>query len=68
MTQGAVAASVVRARARRRKRWAPKRLAGRTLLHLVVLALAAVFVAPMIWGFFSSLREVHQGALPALFG
>jgi multiple sugar transport system permease protein len=61
MTQGAVAAAAPRARARRRKRGAPKRIAGRTLLHLIVLALAAVFVAPILWGFFSSLRDVHAG-------
>ena len=59
MTQGAAAAGSVRAR--RRKRWAPKRLAARTLLHLVVLVLAAIFVAPIVWGFFNSLREAHQG-------
>jgi len=31
------------------------------LLHAVVLVLAAVFVAPILWGFFGSLREVHAG-------
>jgi multiple sugar transport system permease protein len=61
MTQGAVAAETIRARPRRRRRGARKRLAGRTLLHVVVVVLAAVFVAPIVWGFFSSLREVHQG-------
>ena len=67
MTQGAVAADAVRARPRRRKRWAPKRLAWRTLLHAIVLVLAAVFVAPIVWGFFSSLREVHQGVSGPVF-
>ena len=61
MTQGAVAADAVPARRRRRKRWAPKRLAARTLLYALVVALAAVFVAPLVWGFFNSLREQHQG-------
>lgn len=61
MTQSAAAAGGVPARRRRRKRWAPKRLAARTLLHLVVLVLAAIFVAPIVWGFFNSLREAHQG-------
>jgi multiple sugar transport system permease protein len=61
MTQGAVAAESVRARPLRRKRRKPARLAGRTLLHAIVIVLAAVFVAPILWGFFSSLREVHQG-------
>ena len=61
MTEGAVAAEGVRAPSRRRKRVRPTRIAGRTLLHVIVLALAAVFVAPILWGFFNSLREVHQG-------
>jgi multiple sugar transport system permease protein len=61
MTQGAIAAEALRARQRRRRRRAPKRIAGRALLHAVVVALAAVFVAPILWGFFVSLREVHQG-------
>jgi multiple sugar transport system permease protein len=60
MTQGAVAASVP-ARRRRRKRWTPKRLAARTLLYALVIALAAIFVAPLVWGIFNSLREQHQG-------
>jgi ABC-type glycerol-3-phosphate transport system permease component len=61
MTQGAMAAEAVRGRPRRRKRWKPTRLAGRTLLHAVVIVLAAVFVLPIIWGFFGSLRELHAG-------
>jgi multiple sugar transport system permease protein len=61
VTQGAVAAEEIRARPRRRKRGAAKRLAGSTLLHAVVVVLAVVFLAPIIWGFLSSLREVHQG-------
>jgi multiple sugar transport system permease protein len=61
MTQGAVAAGAPRVRPRRRKRWKPTRLAGRMLLHAIVLVLAAVFVAPILWGVFGSLREVHQG-------
>jgi multiple sugar transport system permease protein len=46
---------------RRRRRWTPRRIAARTILYALVLVLAAVFVAPLVWGFFSSLREVHQG-------
>jgi multiple sugar transport system permease protein len=61
MTQGAVAAGAPRVRPRRRKRWKPTRLAGRVLLHAIVLVLAAVFVAPLLWGVFGSLREMHQG-------
>jgi multiple sugar transport system permease protein len=60
MTQGAVAASVP-ARRRRRKRWTPKRIAARTLLYTLVIALAAIFVAPIVWGFFNSLRDLHLG-------
>jgi multiple sugar transport system permease protein len=58
MTQGALAAHGAPARRRRRK---PKRLAASTLLHALVLVIAAVFVAPIVWGFFGSLREVHAG-------
>jgi multiple sugar transport system permease protein len=61
MTQRAVAAPAVSARRRRRKRWTPKRLAARTVLYALVIALAAIFVAPLVWGIFNSLREQHQG-------
>jgi multiple sugar transport system permease protein len=61
MTQGSVAAPAIPARRRRRKRWTPKRLAARTLLYALVIALAAIFVAPLVWGVFNSLREQHQG-------
>jgi multiple sugar transport system permease protein len=61
MTQQAATAAAVPVRRRRRKRWNPTRLAGRTLLHVLVLVLAAIFVAPIVWGFFNSLREAHQG-------
>jgi multiple sugar transport system permease protein len=61
MTQAAVAEQTAPARRRRRKRWTPKRLAARTLLYALVLLLAAIFVAPLVWGFFNSLREMHQG-------
>jgi multiple sugar transport system permease protein len=57
MTPGAVA---VRAR-RRRRRWTPSRIAGRTLVDLLVVGLAAAFVAPIVWGFLGSLRELHEG-------
>jgi ABC-type glycerol-3-phosphate transport system permease component len=56
-----IAVERVRARPRRRRRGAGKRLAGRTLLHLVVIAVAAVFLAPIVWGFFGSLRDIHAG-------
>jgi multiple sugar transport system permease protein len=61
MTQGSVAAPAIPARRRRRKRWTPKRLAARTVLYALVIALAAIFVAPLVWGVFNSLREQHQG-------
>jgi ABC-type glycerol-3-phosphate transport system permease component len=61
MTQGALAANAARARRRRRKRWTLTRLATDALMYGVVLVLAAVFVAPIVWGFFGSLREAHAG-------
>jgi multiple sugar transport system permease protein len=61
MTQAAVAADRLQARRRRRKRVAARRVAARTLLHVLVIVLAIVFVAPLVWGFFNSLREAHQG-------
>jgi multiple sugar transport system permease protein len=61
MTQGAVAADAVPARRRRRKRWTPKRIAGRVLLDAVVVLLAAIFIAPIAWGFLNSLRGLHEG-------
>ena len=61
MTQAAVAAEAAPPRRRRRRRWAPKRLVVRTLLYALVIVLAGVFVAPLVWGFFNSLREQHQG-------
>jgi multiple sugar transport system permease protein len=45
----------------RRRSRRPVRIATRTLLYLTVIGLAAVFVVPLAWGFFNSLREVHQG-------
>jgi multiple sugar transport system permease protein len=61
MTQGAVAAHAVPTRRRRRKRLRPARLATQAILYAFVLAFAAIFVAPLVWGFFNSLRELHQG-------
>jgi multiple sugar transport system permease protein len=61
MTQGAVAADALPARRRRRKRFAPKRIAGRILLDAVVVVLAAFFIAPIVWGFLNSLRGLHEG-------
>jgi multiple sugar transport system permease protein len=61
MIQQAIAAEAVRVRRRRRRRWKPRRAAVRVFLHLIVISLAVIFVAPMVWGFFDSLREKHQG-------
>jgi ABC-type glycerol-3-phosphate transport system permease component len=61
MTQSAVAADAVPARRRRRKRWTPARLGTRILLDALVVVLAAIFIAPIVWGFFNSLRDLHQG-------
>jgi multiple sugar transport system permease protein len=61
MTEGAIAAAAARAHRRRRQHWTPKRLATWGALHALVVVLAAIFVAPIVWGFFNSLREVHQG-------
>jgi multiple sugar transport system permease protein len=38
-----------------------RRIAWQTVLHAVVLVLAAIFVAPILWGFFNSLRAPLQG-------
>jgi multiple sugar transport system permease protein len=56
MTPGAIAV-----RARRRRRRTPARIAGRRLLDVLVIVLAAAFVAPIVWGFLGSLRELHEG-------
>jgi multiple sugar transport system permease protein len=61
MTQHAATAAAGPARRRRRKRWTPTRIATEVVLYVVVLVLAAIFIAPIVWGFFSSLREAHQG-------
>src|SRR6266545_3085726 len=61
MTPDAVATNAVPARRRRRKRWTLKRVATRTLLYALVVGLAAVFVAPIVWGFFNSLRGMNEG-------
>jgi ABC-type glycerol-3-phosphate transport system permease component len=61
MTQGALAANAARGRRRRRKRWTLARLVTDLFLYALVLVLAAVFVAPIVWGFFGSLREAHEG-------
>jgi multiple sugar transport system permease protein len=67
MRTGAVAAEAVPARRRRRRPWAPKKLAARALLYVLVIVLAAIFVAPLVWGFFNSLREQHQGVSGPVF-
>ena len=61
MTQGAVAMDAVSVRRRRRKRWTPARIAGRAALYAFVIAFAVMFVAPIVWGFFNSLREPYGG-------
>ena len=61
MTQGAIAVETVPPRRRRRKRWTPARIAGRAVLYGFVVAFAVMFVAPLVWGFFSSLREPYGG-------
>jgi multiple sugar transport system permease protein len=61
MTQDALAANAARGRRRRRKRWTLARIATDMFLYALVLVLAAVFVAPIVWGFFGSLREAHEG-------
>ena len=61
MTQGALAAETVRPPRRRRRRWRTARIAGEVVLYAFVLVLAAIFVAPLVWGFFNSLRGPHEG-------
>jgi multiple sugar transport system permease protein len=46
---------------RRRKRRSPSWVLGRILLYATVLVLAAVFVAPVVWGFLVSLRKPLAG-------
>jgi ABC-type glycerol-3-phosphate transport system permease component len=55
------AVAVSPSRARRRRRWTLSRIAASTLLHTLVIVLAVIFVAPILWGFFTSLREAHEG-------
>jgi multiple sugar transport system permease protein len=61
MTQGALAAETVRTRRRRRRRLRTARIAGEVVLYALVLVLAAIFIAPIVWGFFSSLRGPSEG-------
>jgi multiple sugar transport system permease protein len=61
MTHGAIAVDAVPARRRRRKRWTPTRIAARAVLYAFVVAFAVMFVAPLVWGFFNSLREPYEG-------
>jgi multiple sugar transport system permease protein len=55
------AAVAVAERRRRRTRRASARLAVQAALYALLIALAVVFLGPLVWGFFSSLRESHQG-------
>jgi multiple sugar transport system permease protein len=61
MTQGAATADAVPVRRRRRKRLKPARLATQAVLYAFVLAFAAIFIAPLVWGLFNSLRDLHLG-------
>jgi multiple sugar transport system permease protein len=61
MTQGAATADAVPVRRRRRKRPQPARLATQAVLYAFVLAFAAIFIAPLVWGLFNSLRDLHLG-------
>ena len=61
MTQSALAAETVRPPRRRRRRWRTARIAGEIVLYALVLVLAAIFIAPIVWGFFNSLRAPSQG-------
>ena len=53
-------------RRRRRRRRSPTWLLGRALLYVTVLVLAALFVAPVVWGFLVSLRPLSAGISGAL--
>jgi multiple sugar transport system permease protein len=53
-------------RRRRRRRRSPSWLLGRALLYVTVLLLAGLFVAPVVWGFFVSLRPLNAGISGAL--
>ncbi len=61
MTERAATAPALRARRRRRKRWTTARIATEVVLYALVLVLAAIFVAPIVWGFFNSLRGILEG-------
>ena len=61
MNRGADTAVALPARRRRRKRWTLARLATDLFLYALVLVLAVMFVAPIVWGFLGSLREAHSG-------
>ena len=61
MTEKAVAVGNVPARRRRRNRWKASHIAARAVLYAFVVLFAAMFVAPIVWGVFNSLREVHGG-------
>jgi multiple sugar transport system permease protein len=46
---------------RRRRRRSARWVLGKALLYGTVLVLAAVFVAPVLWGFLASLRPISAG-------
>jgi multiple sugar transport system permease protein len=56
-----VAAEAAPVRRRRRRRSTPTQFALRRALDVLVLVLAVVFLAPIVWGFLGSLREVYAG-------
>jgi multiple sugar transport system permease protein len=60
------AAVAVAERRRRRARRRPARLAAEAALYALLIGLAVVFLGPLVWGFFSSLRESHQGVSGAV--
>jgi multiple sugar transport system permease protein len=56
-----VAAEAAPVRRRRRRRRTPTQFALRRALDAVVVVLAVLFLAPIVWGFLGSLREVYAG-------
>jgi len=51
---------------RRRRRRTTQHLLGRVLVYGIVIALAAFFVAPVVWGFLASLRSSSAGISGAI--
>jgi multiple sugar transport system permease protein len=53
--------STAPSRRRRRKRTSPWRVAERVFLYVLVIVLATLFVAPLVWGFLGSLKDPLAG-------